>query len=141
MKRMSTSRIRATAATMVPGVFLFLAATCAVAQETRGLSEMRIAEQHAAAAAQAQDLQQAKAQLQQSLNCLVGSRAAEYRAEAGNPCNGEAALRKLPQGSANKIRAEKAIRLAAVGVTFHDFKPAHYTAQAVQAVLEEATGR
>lgn len=33
----------------------------------------------------------------------------------------------------------KAIGLASIGVTFHDFKPAHYTAQAVQAVLEEAT--
>lgn len=38
-------------------------------------------------------------------------------------------------------RTQKAIRLATVGVTFHDFKPAHYTAQAVQAVLEEGTGR
>jgi len=38
-------------------------------------------------------------------------------------------------------RTQKAIRLATIGVTFHDFKPAHYTAQAVQAVLEEGTGR
>jgi hypothetical protein len=46
-------------------------------------------------------------------------------------------LHQLPAGSANCIRIEKAIRLATVGVTFHDFKPAHYTAQAAKAVLDE----
>jgi hypothetical protein len=39
----------------------------------------------------------------------------------------------------NKIRVEKAIRLAAVGVTFHDLDPAHFTAQPVRAVLLEGT--
>ncbi len=107
------------------------------AQETPGLREMRIAEQHAAAAGETQDLQQVRTHLQQALNCLVGRGQAEYRPGAGDPCNGISALRKVPRGSVNSIRIQKAIKLASVGVTFHDFKPAHYTAQAVQAVLEE----
>jgi hypothetical protein len=113
----------------------------AFAEESRGLYDMRIAAQHALAAAEARDLQQVRSHLQQVLNCLVGRGGGEYRPSAGDPCKGASALRDLPAGSVNKIRVQKAIRLAAVGVTFHDFKPAHYTAQAVQAVLEEGMAR
>jgi hypothetical protein len=52
---------------------------------------------------------------------------------------GSGVVRQLPEGSVNKIRVEKAIGLAAVGVIFHDFDTAHFTAQAVQAVLLEGT--
>lgn len=107
--------------------------------EPPGLAEMRIAEQHAAAAAATSDLQRAKAELQQALNCLVGRGASSYRSDAGDPCKGTGALRTLPSRSVNRIRVQKAIRLAEVGVTFHDFKPAHFTAQAVEAVLAEGT--
>ena len=110
-----------------------------LAQESPGLTEMRIAEQQAAAAADAQDLEEVKANLQQALNCLVGRGAREYRPGVGDACKGASALRNLPSGSVNKIRVQKAIRLASVGITFHDFKPAHFTSQAVQAVLQEGT--
>lgn len=113
----------------------------AFAGDSPGLHEMRIAAQYATAAAGAQDLKQIKAQLQQALNCLVGRGDSEYRSKAGEPCRGASAMRSLPDGSINRIRVQKAIRLASVGVTFHDFKPAHFTAQAVQAVLEEGVGR
>ncbi len=103
------------------------------------MREMRIAEQQAAAAAGAQDLQHVRTHLQQALNCLVGRGDREYRPSAGDPCAGASAARNLPRSSVNRIRVQKAIRLASVGVTFHDFKPAHYTAQAVHAVLEEGT--
>jgi hypothetical protein len=109
------------------------------AQQSPGMSEMRTAMEQAAAAADASDLQQVKTKLQQALNCLVGRDAPEYRPSAGDLCKGASALRNLPNGPVNKIRVQKAIRLASVDVTFHDFKPAHYTAQAVQAVLEEGT--
>jgi hypothetical protein len=49
------------------------------------MGEMRIAEQHAAQAAEAQDLQQVKAHLQQALNCLVGRGSGEYRITIGDP--------------------------------------------------------
>jgi hypothetical protein len=71
----------------------------------------------------------------------VERREAEYRPDAGDPCDGAGALRNVPHGSANSIRMQKAIKLASVGVTFHDFKPAHYTAQTLQAVLEEGIRR
>ena len=129
----------ATIAGAAANVLLVMVLPPALAQESPGLSEMRAAEQQAGAAADAQDLQQVKAHLQQALNCLVGRGASEYRLKAGDPCKGASALKSLPSGSVNKIRVQKAIRLASVGVTFHDFKPAHYTAQAVQAVLEEGT--
>lgn len=112
--------------------------TIALAQQP-GLAEMRIAEQHAAAASSAYNLQQIRAELQQALNCLVGLRGQEYRSRVGDPCKGASAFRKLPSDSVNRIRVQKAIRLASVGVTFHDFKPAHFTAHAVRAVLEEGT--
>ena len=122
----------------IVGGFVLVFSMCAVAQE-RGLSEMRIAERHAAAAANARSLEQAKAELQQALNCLVGRGDDEFRSNVGDPCKGASALRTLPNGSVNRIRVQKAIRLAIVGVTFHDFKPAQFTAQAVRAVLEECT--
>jgi hypothetical protein len=56
------------------------------------------------------------------------------------PCGGAGIVNELPDGSVNKIRVQKAIRLAAVGVTFHDFDPAHFTALAVRAVLAEGAG-
>jgi hypothetical protein len=112
--------------------------TIALAQQP-GLAEMRIAEQHAAAASRASNLQQIRAELQQALHCLVGPQGQEYRSRVGDPCKGASAFRKLPNDSVNRIRVQKAIRLASVGVTFHDFKPAHFTAQAVRAVLEEGT--
>ena len=120
-------------------VLLVTALPPALAQGTPGMSEMRTAKQQAAAATDASDLQQVKAHLQQALNCLVGRGASEYRPAVGDPCKGASALENLPGGSVNKIRVQKAIRLASVGVTFHDFKPAHFTAQAVEAVLEEGT--
>ena len=122
----------------IMGAMLFAIPPPALAQQP-GLAEMRIAEQHAAAAASASELGQARVELQRALNCLVGRGAREYKPGIGDPCKGASALWKSPSGSVNRIRIEKAIRLASVGVTFHDFKSAHFTAQAVQAVLEEAT--
>jgi hypothetical protein len=49
------------------------------------------------------------------------------------------ARESLPTGSANQVRAQKAIEIAKVGVTFHDFQPAHDSARTVQDVLQEAT--
>jgi len=80
------------------------------------------------------------ANAQQALNCLEGPRGPDFRRSAGDPCGGAGVVNELPDGSVNKLRVEKAIRLAAVGVTFHDFDPAHYTALAVRAVLAEGTG-
>jgi hypothetical protein len=100
---------------------------------------MRIAEEHAANAAKAGDLRTVKKELQQALNCLVGRGGTAYRADVGDPCHGMGASHKLPNQTVNRIRVKKARNLADVGVTFHDFKPAHFTALVVQAVLEEGT--
>jgi hypothetical protein len=109
----------------------------AVGQTTQGLAEMATAERFARAAASAGKLQDIRVNLQRSLNCLVGRDAIGYHPSAGDPCQGQGALKTLPAGSVNQIRVRKAIQLASVGVTFQDFKPAHYTALAVQAVLDE----
>jgi hypothetical protein len=103
----------------------------------RGMAQMRTAEQYAAAAATARTLNDVRANLQRALNCLEGVQGPDYLKSAGDACSGAGAVDELPQGSANRVRVGKAIRLAAVGVTFHDFDPAHFTAQAVQAVLLE----
>jgi hypothetical protein len=108
--------------------------------ERRGMADMRIAERYAGRAANAQGLEEIRANLQQALNCLEGPRGPDFRRSAGDPCGGAGVVNELPDGSVNKIRVEKAIRLAAVGVTFHDFDPAHYKALAVGAVLVEGTG-
>jgi hypothetical protein len=101
------------------------------------MRDMRTAEQYAALAADARSLEDARAKLQQALNCLEGPQGAEYRRSAGGPCGGARLAHELPDGSVNRIRVEKATRLAIVGVTFHDFDPAHFTALAVRAVLAE----
>ena len=106
-------------------------------KEQPGMAEMRSAESFAALAADAQRREEVRANLQQALNYLEGPQGADFRRSAGDPCSGAGAVRDLPGGSINKIRVEKAIRLAAVGVTFHDFDPAHFTAEAVRAVLRE----
>ena len=108
--------------------------------EQRGMADMRVAEQYAARAADAGKLEEVRANLQQALNCLEGPQGPDYRRSVGDPCGGSGVVNELPTGSVNKIRVQKAIRLAAVGVTFHDFDPAHYTALAVRAVLAEGTG-
>lgn len=71
------------------------------------------------------------------LNCLEGSTGPDYKEVAGNPCTGKGALQTLPEHSANRVRAQKAVALARVGVTLHDLPPAHYVAQAIHAILTE----
>jgi hypothetical protein len=118
---------------------LVIVALGAFAGESRALYDMRISAQHALAAAEAQDLQQVRGHLQQALNCLVGRGGGEYRPSAGDPCKGASALRDLPAGSVNKIRVQKAIRLAAVGITFHGFKPAHSPHKPCRLSLKKAS--
>ncbi len=108
--------------------------------EQRGMADMRIGERYAALAAAAGSLEDVRASLQQALTCLEGPQGPDYRRSAGDPCGGAGVLNELPVGSVNKIRVQKAIRLAAVGVTFHDLDPAYFTALAVKAVLAEGTG-
>lgn len=103
------------------------------------MDEMRTAERHAGLAADATEMADIHRHLQHVLNCLEGPHGADYHGAGGNPCSGSGAIRDLPPSSVNRIRVTKAIRLASVGVTFQDFKPAHLTAQAVRAVLEEGT--
>ncbi len=105
----------------------------------KGMAEMRMAERQAGLASTATRLPEVRQHLQQALNCLEGAGGSDYRAAAGDPCAGSGAERSLAAHSVNRIRVQKAIRLASVGVTFHDFEPAHFTAQAVDAVLQEGT--
>lgn len=114
----------------------------AAAAEAPGMTQMRVAHQHAVAAAQAARLADIRAQLRQVIDCLQGTGSASTPAKTGEArCTGRGALDDLPSGSANRIRADKALRLSRIAVTFHDYRPAHYTALAVQAVIEEATGK
>jgi hypothetical protein len=101
------------------------------------MDAMRAADREAALAASAQQLAEVRLHLQLALNCLEGHRGPDYRTLGEFSCAGEGAVNELPVKSVNHIRVEKAIKLSAVGVTFHDFKPAHFTAAAVQAVLDE----
>ena len=75
--------------------------------------------------------------LQYVLNCLEGPIGTDYKEVAGNPCTGSGALQTLPEHSADRVRAQKAIALARVGVTLHDVPPGHYVAQAIHAILIE----
>src|SRR5207248_3631873 len=68
---------------VVTNVVLLTALPLALAQESPGMSEMRTAEQQAAAAAGTQDLPQVKAHLQQALNCRDGRGASAYRLQVG----------------------------------------------------------
>jgi len=78
--------------------------------------------------------------MQRALDCLEGPQGEDYRSIGKDACPaGAGAESDLPAGSVNRIRIYKAIRLGSVGVTFHDFEPAHFTAQAMQAVLDEGT--
>ncbi len=95
------------------------------------------AAEHAGMAVRAEQIKEIHEHLQHVLNCLEGSTGKDFKASAGNPCMGKGALQTLPKGSANLVRARKAIALARVGVTLHDVPPAHYVAQAIQAILTE----
>lgn len=67
--------------------------------------------------------------MQRALDCLEGPQGEDYRSVCKDACPvGAGAERDLPAGSVNQIRTYKPIRLGSVGVTFHDFKPAHFTA-------------
>lgn len=141
-KRLRTVRTPALSRRIPSTVAVALTALLPVvagAQDRRGIKDMRTAEQYAALAAGARNLEDARTNLQQALNCLEGPQGAEYRRSAGDPCGGAGLAHELPEGSVNRIRVEKATRLAGVGVTFHDFDPAHFTALAVRAVLAEGT--
>ncbi|MGD0970797.1 MAG: hypothetical protein ABSA04_05245 [Desulfobaccales bacterium] len=46
-------------------------------------------------------------------------------------------MQTLPEHSGNRVRAQKAIALARVGVTLHGKLPAHYVARAIYAILTE----
>ncbi len=108
--------------------------------EEAGMAEMRAAEREAARAAKAQQLSVVRLHLQRALDCLEWPEDEVYRTTVRDPWRGdEGAQRDLPSGSVNRFRTYKAIRLDSVGVTFHDFEPAHYTARPMQAVLDEGT--
>jgi hypothetical protein len=111
----------------------------AAAQEAPIPTALCTAEKHASLAAGARGLADVRSHLHHVLNCLEGPKGPTYDPKLSDPCGSKGALDELPAGSGNRVHAQKAIELARVGVTFHDFKPAHYTAQAVRAVLEEAS--
>ena len=139
--RLSPPVLAALAAGLVTSFGLMLPHTlCAQQAPTSVATPVRIALQHATLAADATELPQVRQHLQHVLNCLEGKGGSEYSASAGDPCKGSGALDATAPGSANRLRVTKAIRLLTVGVTFQDFKPAHYVAQAVQAVLAEIGG-
>jgi hypothetical protein len=101
------------------------------------MADMRTADRYASLAANASRLSDIRLNLQHVLLCLEGASGPEHQASAPAACSSAGAAAGLPIGSANHIRVEKASKLAAVAVTFHDFRPAHFTALAVQAVLDE----
>lgn len=80
------------------------------------MADMRIAEKFATLAADARRLDDIRINLQKALNCLEGPQGPEYRRSAGEPCSGSGAVNELADGSINKIRVKKAIRLAVVGL-------------------------
>jgi len=116
---------------------LIIASLTAAFAEAQEASPFATAAKHAGMAAQAKDLATIHLHLQHVLNCLEGSIGSDYKEVVGNPCTGSGALQALPEHSANRIRAQKAIALARVGVTLHDLPPAHYVAQAIHAILTE----
>jgi hypothetical protein len=120
-------------------VSAFMAPVSLRAQQTPAAANtsIRTALQHSALAVNATELPQVRQHLKHVLNCLEGKQGAQYDASGGDPCKGRGALDATPAGSANRVRITKAISLLTVGVTFQDYKPAHYVAQAVQAVLQE----
>jgi len=93
---------------------------------------------HAAMAVESKEVAAIHLHLQHVLNCLEGEGGEDYRAVPGNPCSGPGALQTLPEHSADRVRSQKAIALAKVGVTLHDVPPAHYVAEAIHAILTES---
>jgi hypothetical protein len=99
------------------------------------------AAKQAGKAADAKQLAEIHERLQCVLNCLEGAKGHDYKQTAANPCSGKGAMETLPEKSANRVRVGKAIVLARVGITLHDFPPAHYLAQAIHAILIEDQSR
>ncbi len=110
-----------------------------LAEEPAVLPALRMAEKHASLATDARRLPDVRMHLHHVLDCLEGARGRDHDATGGDPCRGKGALESLSAGSANQARARKAIEVARVGVTFHDFQPAHDSARTVKDVLAEAT--
>lgn len=98
----------------------------------------RVATIHAGYATQARSVPLIHQHLQHVLNCLEGRGGRDYRTSAGDPCGGRGALATLPGHSADRVRANKSIILARVGVTLHHPGPSHYVAAAVHAILSES---
>ncbi len=122
-------------------VVLIVGAVMAVVAHAQTSNPFATAAVHARLAAQAKQLAAIHEHLQHVLNCLEGPSGPDYKQVAGNPCPGPGALQTLPEQAANRVRAQKAIALAKVGVTLHDVPPAHYLALAIHAILTEEQSR
>lgn len=96
--------------------------------------------QHARFAAKAEDVKGVHTHLQHVVNCLSGSGGLGFDANALNPCQdmGGGAI-PAAKGS-RKEKLEDALNEAIVGLNVKAYAPAHETAQAVAATLEEARG-
>ena len=101
--------------------------------------EVTTAEQHAAFASKAKDVDQTHLHLHHVINCLVGPGGDGFDAKAGNPCKGQGdgALNGV-QSSQEQQTLERALALAKIGTQIPAYKPAHYTAMAVRELLEGA---
>jgi hypothetical protein len=101
-----------------------------------GPQAVATAAQHAGLAANGADIAAVHRHLHHVLNCLVGSDGEGFDAAAGNPC--AAAGGAIPQTSDNamKMKLEKAVAEARMGIANENLDAAKKTAMELQASLK-----
>ena len=115
----------------------FPLAVCAQAADVK--SEIMTAEQHAELAAQAQTTDMVHSHLHHTLNCLVGSKSADFDAQELNPCknNGNGAIPDTAD-AATKQKLKAAVAKAKTGLAENDLATAQKIATATASILDTA---
>lgn len=123
------------------GLCMLTSVSPAFAAGSAAATQVKTAIEHAGYAAKSGQVKMVHTHLHHVLNCLVGKHGQAFYAAAGDPCKGQGngALNDFSGSAAAKTILEQAKSLAEIGVKEDNLKAAQYTAQAVQALLQDAT--
>lgn len=96
---------------------------------------------HAGYSSKSKDIKAVHLHLYHTINCLEGSKGADFNAAAGNPCKGQGngALNDLSGRPEVRDLVQQALSLATTAVRIDLYKPSRRVALAVNEVLQEAS--
>jgi hypothetical protein len=102
--------------------------------------EIETAVEHAGFAIKAKNAENTHLHLHHVVNCLVGSKGADFDASAGYPCKGQGngVMNEVKKSSNEEAVLQQALTLAKTGTEITAYRPAHDVAMAVRDLLKTA---